>query len=47
MGDTIQDGELKAIRAAAGSIGSINQFVGNTNVLMRADLCARLGAIFG
>jgi hypothetical protein len=47
IGDTIQDPELKAIQAAAGPIGSINQFVDNTNVLMRADLLARLKSVFG
>ena len=47
IGDTIQDEEIKAIRAAAGPIGSVNQFVDNTNLLVRLDLLARLKAIFG
>jgi len=47
IGDAIQDEELKAVRAAAGPIGSVNQFVDNTNVLTRADLLARLKAVFG
>jgi len=46
ISDTIQDEEIKAIRAAAGPIGSVNQFVDNTNLLMRCDLLARLKTIF-
>jgi hypothetical protein len=45
--DTIQDEEIRAIRAAAGPIGSVNTFVDNTNLLVRPDLLARLKAIFG
>jgi hypothetical protein len=47
IGDTIQDEEIKAIRAAVGPIGSINQFVDSTNVLVRPDLLSALKAIFG
>ncbi len=47
IGDAIQDDEVRNIRAGAGPIGSVDQFVDNTNALMRTDLLARLKTVFG
>ncbi len=46
VSDAIADDELKSIYAASNGIGAIDQFVDSTNLLGRADLCARLRALF-
>ncbi len=44
--DAIASEELKAIYVAANGIGAVDQFVDSTNLLGRADLCARLRVLF-
>jgi hypothetical protein len=46
VSDAIADDELKSIYAAANGIGAVDQFVDSTNLLGRADLCARLRVLF-
>jgi hypothetical protein len=46
ISDTIEDPELRKIYADVGPIGSVNQFIDNTNVLTRADLLARAKPVF-
>ena len=46
LSDAIGDDELKSIYAAANGIGAVDQFVDSTNLLGRADICARLRVLF-
>ena len=46
VSDAIADDELKSIYAAANGIGAVDQFADSTNLLGRADLCARLRVLF-
>ena len=46
VSDVIADDELKSMYAAANGIGAVDQFVDSTNLLGRADLCARLRVLF-
>jgi hypothetical protein len=46
VSDAIADEELKAVYPASNGIGAVDQFIDSTNLLGRADLCARLRILF-
>jgi hypothetical protein len=46
VSDAIADDELKRIYVAANGIGAVDQFADSTNLLGRAELCARLRILF-
>ena len=46
VSDEIRDPQLRKIYESVGPIGSVDQFADSTNLLMRADLRARLRVLF-